>query len=90
MRLVVGIVGAAVVLSVGCGASVDQLRSRASFDLQCPEGQIQTTQIDDRTIGVRGCGQQATYVESCANPTANFGTGSDCTWVQNTDSRPSQ
>jgi hypothetical protein len=89
MRLVFGILGAAVVLSVGCGASVDQLRSRASFDLQCPEGQIQTTQIDDRTVGVRGCGQQATYVESCANPQA-MGSLQDCTWILNTDNRPGQ
>ena len=90
MRLVLGIMGVAFVLSGGCGASVEQLRSRASFDLSCPESQIQTTQIDDRTVGVRGCGQQATYVETCSNPQAGFGTGSGCTWVLNADSRGAQ
>ncbi len=89
MRLAFGMLGATLVLSAGCGASVGQLRSRASFDLQCPKNQIQITQIDQRTMGVLGCGQQATYVENCAGQEWLWG-GSDCTWIQNTHSRPSQ
>lgn len=66
---------------------MEQLQSRASFDLQCPPNQIQTTRIDDRTYGVHGCGQQATYVESCENPNGAWGSRTGCTWVMNTDAR---
>ena len=66
-----------------CGATLEQLRSRASFDLGCPANQLDVVEIDQRTRGVRGCGKQATYVESCT--TADRSTG--CTWVLNTDSR---
>ena len=66
----------------GCGASEEQLRSRAAFDLKCPQGQLEITEIDDRTRGVRGCDGQATYVESCTAPDRSSG----CTWVMNSDS----
>ncbi len=69
--------------SASCGATEKQLRSRAAFDMKCPEPQIQIVKIDRRTRGVRACGQQATYVETCASQ------GGDCTWVLNTDSRES-
>jgi hypothetical protein len=62
----------------GCTATESQLRSRAAFDLQCDAKSIQIVKIDARTRGVRGCGQQATYVESCSGP-----NGSNCTWVLN-------
>jgi hypothetical protein len=66
-------------------ASRDQLLSRASFDLDCPRSQIRTFTIDDRTAGVRGCGQRATYVEQCDHD--RFGSPMDCTWVLNADAR---
>jgi hypothetical protein len=62
----------------GCTATESQLRSRAAFDLQCDAKSLQIVKIDSRTRGVRGCGQQATYVESCSGP-----NGSNCTWVLN-------
>jgi hypothetical protein len=40
-------------------------------------------QIDGRTYGVEGCGQRATYVESC-QPRS---WGLDCTWVLNGETR---
>jgi hypothetical protein len=67
----------------GCGASLEQLHARAAFDLNCPEAQLQVVKIDQRTQGVRGCGRQATYVESCTDPMRSSGT---CTWIMNTDS----
>lgn len=73
------------VLGGACHATEAQLRSRAAFDLNCPEDQLQITKIDMRTRGVRACGQQATYIESCAGA-----DGSKCTWVLNTDSRREQ
>lgn len=67
----------------GCAyASVDQLRVRAAHDLDCPEGDLQTTQIDAQTLGVEGCGQRATYVETCDGRRDEFAT--QCTWVLNT------
>jgi hypothetical protein len=73
--------------AIGCGgASVEQLRARAAFDLQCPESSITLVHLDDRTQGVTGCGQRATYVESCTMMDG-YGGKHDCTWVLNTDSK---
>lgn len=68
------------------GPSVEQLRARAAFDLQCEQASLEVVPIDDRTRGVRGCGQQATYVEQC-KPCANGYQGCECTWLLNTDGR---
>ncbi|MBN1609323.1 MAG: hypothetical protein JW940_22015 [Polyangiaceae bacterium] len=69
---------------LACGATEDQLRARAAFDLDCPESKVHIITIDDRTRGVRACGQQATYVEACDGPKGSAATS--CTWVLNTDS----
>jgi hypothetical protein len=73
---------------VNCGATEEQLRSRSAIDLNCPQTQIQMTQIDERTMGVRGCGQRAVYVESCDGPKGGMAT--ECTWVLNSDTKPNQ
>jgi len=70
----------------GCGATPDQLRARAAFDLSCPKDQLSLVKLDDRTQGVTGCGQKATYVENCGSHDG-YGGKHDCTWVLNTDSR---
>jgi hypothetical protein len=69
-----------------CGATEEQLRARAAFDMSCPNEQLTLVQIDDRTQGVTGCGQKATYVESCGMRDG-YGGKHDCTWVLNTDSK---
>jgi hypothetical protein len=66
---------------LACGATEEQLRTRAAFDMKCPESELRITDIDDRTKGVRGCDQQGTYVESCAHERQ------DCTWVLNSDAQ---
>jgi hypothetical protein len=76
---------ALLVLLPGCGASEDQLRTRVAFDMNCNQDNIQIIEIDDKTRGVRACGQQATYVEICDGPKGGWTTG--CTWALNTDSR---
>jgi hypothetical protein len=44
------------------------VRTRATFDLKCPAEQLKLTELTDVcgpflcTVGVSGCGQQATYV----------------------------
>jgi len=64
------------VLSVeGCAARRNErvmqtLRSRASFDMNCPQEQLQITEISRsagsmvNSAGVRGCGHQAVYVRA--------------------------
>jgi hypothetical protein len=73
--------------AMGCGASEDQLRVRASFDLNCRGDQLQLVQLDDRTQGVTGCGQRVTYVENCGWRDG-YGGKHDCTWILNVDSHP--
>ena len=68
-------------------ATKDQLRTRASFDLGCPEAQLKITTIDDRTKGVSGCGRRAAYIEQCNHD--RFGDAEECTWVANTRSMKS-
>jgi len=85
-------VGATLMFVVGCwatsstnaNASMQQLKRRASFDLNCPAEKVTVLPLDPRTRGVRGCDRQATYVEVCKE------TGGDlciadcgCTWVLN-------
>ncbi len=67
---------ALVLLVAGCAASIDQLAKRASFDLDCPREDLHYRELDAQTMGVRGCGRQATYVEVCRS-------GENCTWVMN-------
>jgi hypothetical protein len=77
---------ASLALTLGLGAcmqaaTTSQLQTRAAFDLQCNQSQVQVVDIDGRTRGVRGCDRQATYVESCDGPRENAST--QCTWVLN-------
>ena len=64
------------------GASEEQLRTRAAFDLKCTDAQLSVVEIDDRTRGVIGCGGRATYVESCSRY-GQSGGKTGCTWVMN-------
>jgi hypothetical protein len=75
-------------VSVACGTlagqshpTAEQLTRRASFDLDCAEGNLRYTGIDSKTQGVAGCGKRATYVEQCTK----LGQYSDtqCTWLLN-------
>ena len=67
--------GTATVAGCAFGPSKDQLLRRAAFDLQCDKSRIYLREIDSKTIGARGCDQQATYVEVCGDL--------ECTWVLN-------
>jgi hypothetical protein len=70
-------------------ATTAQLRTRASFDLDCAEKELEVVELDPRTRGVRGCGRRATYVEQC-KACANGYQGCECTWLMNTDARPAE
>jgi hypothetical protein len=66
---------------LGCATTneVNPLIKRAMFDLDCPREQLSWQKIDNQTFGVRGCGQKATYIESCRGE----GLSETCVWVRN-------
>ena len=66
----------AVVATSACGATVGQLRTRASIDLECPEDRIGVKEVDSATRQVEGCGKSAVYVE-------NFNDARYPTWTLN-------
>jgi hypothetical protein len=78
------VVTAALVCSVACGFGLEsQLRTRAAFDMKCPEEQLRLTDLGGGgwaggVKGVEGCGQRATYVYQ---PNGNA-------WVLNTTDGP--
>jgi hypothetical protein len=58
----------AVLLLAGCVESLGRdgfLRrsgdTRAAFELKCPLDRLTLVEINDRTMGVEGCGQRAVY-----------------------------
>jgi S1-C subfamily serine protease len=59
----------------------DKVRARAAADFGCEKEEVHTKTLDSRTRVATGCGQTATYVESCeqclGDPRCN------CTWVLN-------
>lgn len=65
-------------------ATSEQLRARAAHDFKCPEEQVKTVTIDDRTRSATGCGQQGTFIESCA-VVNKYGEKEDSTWVFNSE-----
>ena len=67
-----------------CGATDDQLRARAAFDLDCAQSKLTLVEIDERTQGVKGCGQKVTYVQNCQPGVMGV---RECTWILNTDSK---
>lgn len=57
------------ILATACGAPVEQgLRTRAAFDLSCPDKQLKVVPLAEDnmntiyTYGVEGCGKKSTYV----------------------------
>jgi hypothetical protein len=63
----------------GCAATIpssEQVKIRAAHDLQCSADQVQTTQVDAKTIKVSACGQERTYTEDCVTAETTR-----CTWV---------
>lgn len=72
-------------LASGCGAPVENLVTRAQFDLDCPERELRVHTLDDKTRGVTGCGKRATYIEMCDMT----GMGPiNCRWVLNSPGTP--
>jgi hypothetical protein len=64
----------------------EELRTRASVDLNCPEANLQMVDLGNNARGMTGCGKRATYLYVCKR---GGGLMDDCTWVQNSDAKPS-
>ena len=47
---------------IACEPSLEQLRKRAAYDLECREDQLVVADLGDGTKGVSGCGRNATYI----------------------------
>lgn len=68
---------------VGCDAHIDALRTRAAYDMRCPESKLRLTELASgynsegvgAVYGVDGCGKRGTYVQPAAG-----------TWVLNSES----
>jgi hypothetical protein len=62
------------------------LSKRATFDLNCPLRDLVPEEIDDKTVGVRGCGRRAVYVYVCQNtrpPGASLAAEErECRWLR--------
>lgn len=73
-----------IAVGAGCassnmGANQAQLMERASFDLDCPKKELALTDLGDSARGVRGCGKQASYIETCTGQRGYATT--TCTWM---------
>ena len=65
---------------VGCGAaSPEQLKTRAAYEMSCPEDDLTLTELGDDTTGVTGCGKKQVYVQDCQGQ----GAMRECKWVLN-------
>ena len=70
----------AVVVLSGCGASLQQLKTRASLDLDCSSEKLALQQIDPATQEVDGCGKRAIYLQL-------FNNARYPTWMLNSEVR---
>ena len=52
----------ALMLGTACTPDATDIRVRAAFDLKCPKENLEVVKLGEKTRGVRGCGNQATYV----------------------------
>ena len=67
-------------------SELDNLRKRASFEMNCPENEVRVSSLDDesKTYGVNGCGQRAVYLWHCSGGAL----AEECKWVLNSNSTP--
>jgi hypothetical protein len=72
---------AAAVAITGCGATLPQLRTRASVDLSCTPESLQMQPLDGATEIVTGCGKRALYVQL-------FNNSRYPTWLLNSNIEP--
>jgi hypothetical protein len=55
---------------IGCAAGtqrfdelmIEKVRTKAAFDFQCPQEQLNVSKVDSGSYGAVGCGKRASYV----------------------------
>jgi len=57
------------------------LTKRAVFYLDCSAGELRFTKIDDKTVGIRGCGKRTVYVKIC-QPSREPFEYEECRWLR--------
>jgi hypothetical protein len=67
----------------GPDPDVSAVKKRASFELDCNGRELKAFWIDDKTIGVKGCGHRLVYVQVCNGQ----GITEECQWVLNSESK---
>jgi hypothetical protein len=70
----------AVLMLAGCAASLEQLKTRASLDLDCDAQRIELKPVDQGTQQAQGCGKKAIYV-------VQFNNARYPTWLLNSEIR---
>jgi hypothetical protein len=81
-RLVKKMAFVAAVAITGCGATLPQLRNRASLELSCAPESLNVSDLDGATKIVTGCGKRAVYVQL-------FNNSRYPTWLLNSSIEPS-
>lgn len=79
VRVVAPLLGLCVGLCISCRSlspNLETLKTRAAFDLQCRESELELTSLSPEVYGVVGCGKRATYVN---------GPRSFDDWIMNTE-----
>ena len=71
-------IGAVVMLFMGCGASLQQLKTRAALDFDCEAETILLKSVDQATEVASGCGKRAIYVQQ-------FNNNRYSTWLLNSE-----
>jgi len=90
--LLIALIGAGACGGADVNVDVATVKTRASFDLNCPEDEVRGRWLDDNTLGVTACGKRATYVKEChSNVTTSplaAAMSEDCRWIMNNSARP--
>lgn len=65
--------------ATGCGGVQSELRTRASYDMNCPRGELRIKKFPDGKMYVSGCGVDKTYSQQClgAKGTPDY----KCEWI---------
>jgi len=79
MRAAATLAVLALLALAACGGVQPELRTRASYDMNCPRGELRIKKVDDHTMAVSGCNVDRTYVLEC--PKAKAGPDSKCEWI---------
>ena len=70
------LLGGTLLLVVGCGPTIPELRAKAANEMNCPVSELDLERVDSDTMAVIGCGGETIYSTYC-DKTAE---GKTCGW----------